>query len=312
MQVVTRVKRHFEELLQLRSIVEHGSINRAAQAVGMSQSALTRSVARLEAAIGVPLLDRSARGIAPTIYCNALLPHVRAISNELQHAAATLDMLRAGKEGQISVGATIGSLQRLLPMAAASFLTERPHLRIRLVEGLTGSLLGMLRMGELDLVVAVTFTDEGEADLRQDQMAEDRACIFTRACNPVLQRAECSLDDLARTAPWILPLPTGELHRRIAGEFRRVRVPMPTSVIETSSVPVLKRLIRETDRLAISTSQVFDEELQQGSVSALRGAWAFPACRTVLYRPRGGTQPPSVTAFANLLVNTARAWTPLG
>src|SRR5262249_56635602 len=68
----------------LFAVVQQGSMAKAGAQLGMSQSAVSQAVATIEHALRVPLLDRTSKGVIPTIYGSALLPHGSAAFAELR------------------------------------------------------------------------------------------------------------------------------------------------------------------------------------------------------------------------------------
>jgi DNA-binding transcriptional LysR family regulator len=82
------------DLNTLWAVVEAGSMAKAAQALGMSQPAISKAIADLEHALDVPLLDRSPRGVAPTEYGRVLRDPEAVIFDELRRALSRSSFLR--------------------------------------------------------------------------------------------------------------------------------------------------------------------------------------------------------------------------
>jgi DNA-binding transcriptional LysR family regulator len=99
-RIERRVKLH--DLRVLMSVVERGSMAKAAQSLATSQPAISRSIADLEFCLGVRLLDRGPRGVAPTPYARALIRRGVAIFDELKQGVQDIESLatrRRGKSG---------------------------------------------------------------------------------------------------------------------------------------------------------------------------------------------------------------------
>src|SRR5574343_2054742 len=117
------------ELRQLRhllAIVEHGSFSRAAEAVHLTQPALTRSIQALEATVGAPVLERQRGAVAPTDVGRLLLTHARlldTVTRDLERDIALTQGLELGElrigvgpyGGSALVGPAIGQLHRAHP-----------------------------------------------------------------------------------------------------------------------------------------------------------------------------------------------------
>lgn len=142
------------ELRQLRyfvRVVDLGSMGRAAQDLGVVTSALSQQISRLEGELATRLLQRSAAGVTPT---DAGLAFYRQAQLALRHAD---DAVQAAQEARLSGHVSIG-----LPPSSASVLAvpllramhERyPHVRVHLVEILSGHLAALLNARQLDLAV---------------------------------------------------------------------------------------------------------------------------------------------------------------
>ncbi|MGE0034072.1 MAG: LysR family transcriptional regulator [Xanthobacteraceae bacterium] len=299
-----RLVKHFRELLHLRTVVEQGSINKAALLAGLSQPALTRSIRRLEEALGVRLLDRTTRGIAPTPYGEMLINHARLIDSELQRAADALQIMKGGS-GQFACGATIGALNTLFPAAIIGLQKERPKLRVRVVEGMPSALMGMVRVGELDLAVIARIDDSPEPELSGDIVSVDKIDIFARRSHPLAKRDDNRLSDLARRQSWIMPGASGAIYQSVQRRLEEIGVGMPPAFCETSSITMLRALLLNSDQIAVTTSQAVAQELRSGTIVRLAGDWKWLRTQTIAYRRNNVAATPIATAFTRLLRRAA-------
>ncbi|GAA2078057.1 LysR family transcriptional regulator [Streptomyces albiaxialis] len=146
------------DVTALRSFSEvcrRGSISSAAQALGYTQSALSRQIASLETRLRAPLLCRHARGVRPTPAGAALLDHATAILAQFDRAEREVAAVaRYGTAAaRIRVGAVPSASAALLPRALTAFTAERPAVRVEFTEDVTPRLLPRLLDGELDVAV---------------------------------------------------------------------------------------------------------------------------------------------------------------
>jgi DNA-binding transcriptional LysR family regulator len=103
-----RTKRRLKlrDLDVLLAVVETGSMGKAAKRLNISQPAVSKAVVELEDALGVRLLDRSRRGVVPTLYGLALAKHSVAIFNDLRQGVQDIDFLSDPTKGEIRIGST--------------------------------------------------------------------------------------------------------------------------------------------------------------------------------------------------------------
>lgn len=132
-------------------IADTGSITRAAESLGISQPSLSQQLLRLEDEVGTPLFARTARGVTLTDSGRLLQEHARQILGAVDLAVESLRQL-----GDEPVGEVIAAMPHSIAKLAGVALFENaarqaPHVRLRLVEAMTGSIWGWLEDGKIDL-----------------------------------------------------------------------------------------------------------------------------------------------------------------
>ncbi|MEL6682696.1 MAG: LysR family transcriptional regulator [Pseudomonadota bacterium] len=142
------------DMTALRSFVtvaEMGGVTRAAGLLNLTQSAVSMQLKRLEDALDLALLDRSARTIGLTPAGEQLLGYARKI---LQVNDEALSRLMATEyEGELKLGVPHDIIYPWVPQALRRFAADYPRMQIKLVSAPTRSLLDMLGRGEVDLIL---------------------------------------------------------------------------------------------------------------------------------------------------------------
>ncbi|HUR06745.1 MAG TPA: LysR family transcriptional regulator [Nonomuraea sp.] len=187
----------------------------AGEALGYTQSAVSRQIASLEGELGVALFDRHPRGVELTEEGRRLLEHAIAILARL--AAARHDLHDVG---QLRIGAFDTADADLVPRAMAAFGRTHPTVLLSLVESTTSPLLGRLTSGEIDLAVVSAYPDRPlEADrLTLHHLLDDPLMVALPAGHRLTGRTSLRLAEL-EGEPWIEGFPDGSqtliaLHRR--------------------------------------------------------------------------------------------------
>ena len=125
-RIERRLKLH--DVRVLMSVVQAGSLSKAAERLGTAQPALSRSIAELEHALGVRLLDRSPRGVEPTAYGRALIKRGVAVFDELRQGVKDIEFLADPTAGELRIGA--GEPMAAGPVSAVIDRLSRQYPRI--------------------------------------------------------------------------------------------------------------------------------------------------------------------------------------
>src|SRR3954469_9523451 len=142
MQMSDRIGRRMQvhDLHVLMAVVQAGSMNKAAALLNTGQSAISRSIADLERAIGVRLLDRSRQGIEPTEYGRALLDCGTAVFDDLRQGVKNIEFLADPAAGEVRIG-SIAPVAASFVSAVVDRLSRRyPRIVFHLVTTDTGTL----------------------------------------------------------------------------------------------------------------------------------------------------------------------------
>ncbi|MFF4355538.1 LysR family transcriptional regulator [Streptomyces sp. NPDC001604] len=185
-------------------VARHGSFTVAARALGWTQSAVSRQISSLEAALGgAALFDRLPRGVRLTEAGRLLVPHAETVAETLHGAARALADLREVAGGRLRFGAFATADAALVPHALAAFRVRHPRVRLSREEGLTPGLLDRLAAGHLDLAVVST---TGRAPLESYELRhllDESLYVAVPADHPLAGRAgPVRLGQLA-DADWI-------------------------------------------------------------------------------------------------------------
>lgn len=190
-------------LQRFLAIYEHGSFGRAAAELHVTQPALTKSIQLLEDELGVKLFERSASGVVPTIYGDALALHAKAVESEMRNAVRQIATLSGAATGEVTIGVTPSVAADLIPRTFLELQKTRPGIILNLIEGLMENHIPALRRGELDLVVG-GWSRGHYPDLTTEILMRDEVLIFAGEDHPLAQMADVPWTALA-DYPWIMP-----------------------------------------------------------------------------------------------------------
>ncbi|MCF3961993.1 LysR family transcriptional regulator [Streptomyces fuscigenes] len=188
-------------------VAQHGSFTAAADALGYTQSAVSRQVLAMEAAVGAPLFERHARGVRPTRSGEALLRHARQMLTHVEAAELEIAGLRDRLAGRLAVGAYPTAAAALLPRAIGRLRRAHPALAVSLWEAASPAQLRRLRAGRIEMAVVAVgdgLPDYDLTGLRVEVVRGGRGLgVAVSEEHPLAARDEVHVDDLAREE-WIV------------------------------------------------------------------------------------------------------------
>ncbi|HSV52196.1 MAG TPA: LysR family transcriptional regulator [Burkholderiaceae bacterium] len=263
-----RARLKTRQLLLLVALAEEGNIHRAAQVLSMTQPAASKLLKDLEDVLEVPLFERLSRGMRPTWYGETMIRHARMVLTNLNQAHDELTALKAGRFGQVGIGAITSPGLALLPPAVAIVKREHPNLRISLDIETSPVLLERLEQGKLDILVARLFAEHDKTNLRYEPLTEEPVCAVARPGHPLLGMTGLTLRDVV-AAGWIVPPAGSVLRHRFDLMFREDGLAPPINVIETAALLFITRMLQQSDMLAVLAADVAHYYASHGIVSVL-------------------------------------------
>ena len=279
------------QIANLLAIARYGSFTRAAAEKGMSQPALSNSIALLEQRLGVKVLERSRRGSALTAFGEILVRRAEGVQSLLADAEAEVRSHAAGISGPLRIGATPSVLVSLLPKALRLLDNGQTPLDLEIVDGLDGWLVPMLRSGKIDIIVGPV--DEmlgGTDDVVEAVLFEDPFWLAVGPASPFYGATSLSLTELA-DAPWALPREGSTYRRHVEALFMTAGVAWPRDCILVNALPLLESLVAHTKRITLVSRAQLTQPPQPFRVIPLRGAGA----RRIGFKLRRGNRPGPLT-----------------
>jgi len=275
-----RVQATWAQLSALIAVTETENFTLAARRLGLAQPTVHRSTTTLEQAAGLALFQRTAHGLITTRAGQQLAQAARLAMAEIDQAASDLAALAGREVGRIVIGALPLSRSGWLPSAILKFRERRPSFPFEVIDGRYDELLLGLRRGEIDMMLGALRLPSPIEDIVQERLFDDEVVVVARKDHPLLAASRIGTADLARY-PWVMPRrPTpirGILDRLLAGHD-------PANVIETSSVIMMREILRGSDHL--------------GGISRMQAEVEAPSLAILPLRQPGAMRPIGLTTRA--------------
>ncbi|WP_068827358.1 LysR family transcriptional regulator [Pseudomonas sp. BMS12] len=256
------------DLRQLRHFValaEHGHFARAAEAVHLSQPALSRSIQALESSLGCSLVDRHNRGISLTAHGQLVLEHARRLlagSRALSNAVSQLGNLGSG---ELRLGAGPYPAARLVPQALGQFSQRYPQVRVQLLIENWQQLHQRLLNDEIELFVADSRELQDDSRLLVEPLEAYPGTLFCRPQHPLQQGPQPV--DVAQLLSY--PLAGVQLPEAVRNALRQLSQRDNVLSIECDNFMVLKQLVAGSNVLSMAPWDVVAEDVELGRLALL-------------------------------------------
>jgi DNA-binding transcriptional LysR family regulator len=265
------------DLNQLRSFVtvaQFGHLTRAAEALHLSQPAISAHIKALEEQFGVTLFERSSSGMALTPSGRRLLAEAAQILEAVAHLKHSAQELRGEPTGSLRLGTVLEP--SLLRVGDVLLLARDryPQIEIELHHVMSSDALAQVRAGGLD--ASFYFGPQPEADLSSIPLRD----VLYRVAIPAAwadELVDAPWETLAQR-PWIVA-PEPSTHRQLVMGLFRDRAPQPERIVEADNEPVINNLVES----GVGISLVRDEIASQSADAGRSAIWPGSTVATKLW-----------------------------
>lgn len=269
-------------LKALIAVAAHGNFSIAARRQGISQPALHRVARDLERICGFALFEKTRGGIALTPEARGLVRAAKLAFHELDQGIEEV----AHSLGRDTVRLTVASLplarSTLLPNAIIALNAAHPGVSVKVVDGPFDDLLQALREGDVDLMIGALRDPPPSEDVHQEVLFHDALGIYCGPDHPLVGRARVELRHLARYR-WVLPKPGTPTRAQFDMLFGCAGLAPDCVRVETSSMILMRGVLRGSDCLTMISATQVEQEVQLGSL------WRLPVDLDDNRRPIGLT-----------------------
>jgi DNA-binding transcriptional LysR family regulator len=227
----------------LLSVIQWGSMARAADHLSVSQPVVSKTIADLEALLGVSLLDRISQGVEPTAYGRALARRSIALFNDLRTSISELEALADPSAGELRIGTTEPMAAGLVSKIIGELLQNHPRVMLHVILGDPPSLREReLRDREIDLVIGRLPNDIADDHTQLEVLFWERAFVVAGAEHELTSRRKIKLEDLMNEA-WCLPPPQSFPGSLIGRAFQAAGLEVPRTCVSAHSIQMQNALL---------------------------------------------------------------------
>jgi DNA-binding transcriptional LysR family regulator len=256
----------FRELEMLLAIVEQGGFNKAAAALHISQSAISRKIDLLEAELGQKLFLRLGNHVVLTPVGEALAQHSRCIFRQLKLARMELSDITELREGKLSIGASVGACIYLLPPVLKKFHQEFPNIQLKVVVSGTDELIPQIRDGRIDLgLLTLPVVSDG---LTVTRFYAEELVVIVGHDHPWASRKQIKADELTQF-PFIIIEKESKARHILEGFFHSAKV-LPRIEMELPNFSTIKPLVEINLGISIAPLGEVAKEVEEHRLHVLR------------------------------------------
>lgn len=254
---------NLSQLRHLIALAEHQSFRKAADALFLTQPALSRSIQALEEELGVKLIDRIGRKNTLTAFGHQVEAGARRILLETKELQRGVDLLKSGDLGSISIGYGSGPAA-VLEIAFFRYMANHHHrVLVKTARGATELLIQSLRTEQLDIVVVDRRVLAGSDDLRIEPLSPLRGGFLCRAGHPVLSESPIDLAVLQKYSNATTPL-SPEVGRSLAEALGANAHPDRLMTMVSQDIRALLEVVETTDTIFFGILAAANEQLAAG------------------------------------------------
>jgi DNA-binding transcriptional LysR family regulator len=297
------------DLKQLRHVLaldRYRSFARAAEAVGLTQPALSRSIQALEKEVGARLFDRTRARVEPTAVGVRLIELAQPLVTQVDLAARELQQMVGLDGGLLRIGAGPFAAEVSVGTAVGRLARRHPAILVDVSVGDWPELYRRVLNGELDVAVVDTSLADGDERLVVERLPEHPGRFYCRAGHPLTRQGEVTLSDVTRFPLAMSVLPR-RLHELLGKGLVSMRPGLPEGAVAAEycvETPYLaRRIVTESDAVGIALPSQIEREVDMGRMVALdvqpRPAWLKTSYGIVRLAHR--TASPAAAEFMRVL-----------
>ncbi len=283
---------HLESFLEVARL---GNVSRAADALFLTQPAITARLKSLEGSLGVELFARSSKGMRLTDAGRAFLPYAERALAAYDEGRQLVANLRAGTMGTLVIAAAPAASTYLLPGLLRAFRATHPNVRLGVRTGHTEEVLEMVLRGEAHVGIGRPIH---HPDVELTPVFEDEMLLVVSARHPFATRGKVSMAELAGER-LVLFDRTSSYHDLTSSLFRQAGI-VPASTLELDNVEAAKKMVQQGLGVALLPRMALAAELKSRSLRPVKLVGA-PAVRRPIVALRRRDAGPPIGAVAGFL-----------
>lgn len=262
--------RFFESTLKLNqlrillALSELKQVKLVARAFHVTQPAISKQIAEMEAILGVDLIRRVGQQVEFTVFGLALTNRAREILYQVSNARKDFDSLLFGSSGRVAIGAVSTVTPVLVPQAIAAFHQRAPNAAVSLTEATADRLFPMVAERTVDLIITRAPAPLTSQHLLDLEIANDPLVLVVSRHHPLAFRISPTWQDLEGN-PWIIPTRTSPVYRALDTLLKGYGLSLPDNCVESMSLYANAALAGQTLMICLLPKTLANRYVAEGS-----------------------------------------------
>ena len=274
------------ELSQLRgflTVARMGSFTKAAEALFLTQPALSLQIKALEKSLGEPLFERRGRRLLLTPAGRILLERAAQIWSLVDQTGEEIAALKGLAGGRLVIGTNDSNCLYVLPASVRRFRREFPHVELHLTNGHSTQVVAWVVEGQADFGVVTLPIANAHIESRPLFRRED--VLVCTPGHPLCAQAAVTLEHLVEYP--LLLLDKGSVSRTLLDQMLAKSGLLPKTVMEVGSIEVIKRYVEIGLGVSIIPRFTAEQEIREGRLHAASLDWLPDRAVGVIQRRQG-------------------------
>ncbi|PMS17713.1 LysR family transcriptional regulator [Trinickia dabaoshanensis] len=227
------------DLQAFRAVAELGSFRKAAEAVNISQPALSRRIDKLEQALGVRLFERTTRSVTLTTVGRVFAPSAEQLLDDLDVALLGIRDVSSSRMGHVTIACVPSVAYYFLPAVISTYRRRFPRIRVKLLDSSANDVLAAVMSGEADF--GVSFIGSQDAEVEFKVLLQERFVAACRRDHPLANKKRVTWNELYEYEYVSVDKTSG--NRLLLDQALSAVAPRAPSVCETRHVTTMLGLV---------------------------------------------------------------------
>ena len=291
------------ELRKLRHVIEvgtAGSISVAAGTIGISQPALSRSIALLEHQIGIQLFERVRRGTRLTDEGELFVTEAKKIIGNVEDLISNTEEYLSRKRGRLKIGVAPAGFQRFLSEPIQRMVKAYPGIRLEIISGSAEELTPKVIGGELDLIWGSSRPLSKWPELSVTLVGDLHTHCMVRKDHPLTKKKNLVERDLL-VYPVILPASVEPPHIDLAQRYAPNRLPPLNAQYVTDDFELVCKIVSETNAFSLVSNPINNFDRLTDKYKIFPGLLKIPDQRLAIGVHKRKVSTPALETFKKCL-----------